>query len=536
MSSRSPISIICGHVKLFINEPALLPEVLAALPRAPAGEANPQVIGALAVASARIVDATCAADPSLKVKGLRDVLWHHRHRLPRGLVKQLQGLNDAYSYLRHTAEADIGALADTVVRLIAEQSSDSIQGSFVQGPIIADSINEGSIFEGSFIEGSFEGSTIEGSPTQGNIEGSIEVGSIVGCIEGNIEGSIIKGSIEGNIEGSLKGGSIEGSISEGNTIEGNFAGSIFKGSIEGSISEGSIIGGSSHEGPTIEGSTSVGSTTEGSFHIEGSIKVGSIVGIAESPIVGNIEGSIIKGSIEGSLIEGSISEVNISECSIEGSIIEGSIIEGSTIEGSTIEGSIIEGSICEGNIEGPIFEGSVEGSIISTLAAEHFSFAIPFFVDTKVENDCEKLLDFQASHNFLPFAARRTKHTEKRRRGRRNSLAAHRLSLCLFDEPSYLDHCLIVNDAPVEAEATVPLPISEVCSGVAEASCSCDLCDFCSGPLDQEYFMDFDDATFHCAACHAHCRGQCMPCCHFVTPNPAAANQPASSSWPSACT
>jgi hypothetical protein len=159
---------------------------------------------------------------------------------------------------------------------------------------------------------------------------------------------------------------------------------------------------------------------------------------------------------------------------------------------------------CESKCEDLCVEAS-SGSV-GCLADDDGMCEAPGFVesifeyshDTKVENDMERLLDFQASR-LGAFGARFSK--PKRQpplrpgRGRRNAIAAHRKT--------------VINEAPYGDVVLEPEALVEVEPGDVSSS---DLCEDCGQPFGGDFFFHLRNGMHHCAMCHASCSCECMLC------------------------
>ena len=133
MSSKAPIALVRGSVKLFVNDVSVLPQVLAAVDAHECGVSGDHV-EALAGASCHIMEAAGGKLPSKKLKSLRDVHFHLRHVLPGARLRQLDQLNAAYSLLRHHSPAGIKKVAAEIVTSIEGAASDATVASGVGSP------------------------------------------------------------------------------------------------------------------------------------------------------------------------------------------------------------------------------------------------------------------------------------------------------------------------------------------------------------------------------------------------------------------
>lgn len=126
----APISILHGHLQVFVREPALLPAVLASLPLAPQ---NNSAIADIAQAAAQVLDAAAKQWPDKRFKSLCGFIFHTRHLMPAHECRQLQEIHTTLCCLRHTPSVTCCAFAGRVSRQrdFASRACDYIGDTFV---------------------------------------------------------------------------------------------------------------------------------------------------------------------------------------------------------------------------------------------------------------------------------------------------------------------------------------------------------------------------------------------------------------------
>eukprot|EP00929_Paragymnodinium_shiwhaense_P045324 TRINITY_DN23173_c0_g1_i3.p2 TRINITY_DN23173_c0_g1~~TRINITY_DN23173_c0_g1_i3.p2 ORF type:complete len:317 (-),score=66.38 TRINITY_DN23173_c0_g1_i3:83-1033(-) len=104
----APVTILHGHCKLYVNDIAALPQVLASLsPQVqPTDRTHVDAVAALAQANRLLLDAAGSAFGK-KVRSLRDVIFWCRACANSGDLRFLKELHFAYSLLRHVSDNDI---------------------------------------------------------------------------------------------------------------------------------------------------------------------------------------------------------------------------------------------------------------------------------------------------------------------------------------------------------------------------------------------------------------------------------------------
>jgi len=118
---RAPLVIVHGHHKIYVNNPDLIDQTFKALGLCPAAhhrEPSPHasVSGYLASAASQILDAAASRFPELRLRSLRDVIFHVRRDayLSTDQKKFVQGLHKAFSFVRHMPDADIQEQTEAV--------------------------------------------------------------------------------------------------------------------------------------------------------------------------------------------------------------------------------------------------------------------------------------------------------------------------------------------------------------------------------------------------------------------------------------
>eukprot|EP00929_Paragymnodinium_shiwhaense_P108310 TRINITY_DN74628_c0_g1_i1.p1 TRINITY_DN74628_c0_g1~~TRINITY_DN74628_c0_g1_i1.p1 ORF type:complete len:402 (+),score=78.90 TRINITY_DN74628_c0_g1_i1:51-1256(+) len=109
VNSRAPISIVRGNLKIYVNQPELLPQVMSHLT---SGEGH---VGVLAMATARLLDGAATFAGGASIKSLRDLRYTYRGSLSTGSDRFVQDLNAAYKLLRHNAQKDIDNMIEGVI-------------------------------------------------------------------------------------------------------------------------------------------------------------------------------------------------------------------------------------------------------------------------------------------------------------------------------------------------------------------------------------------------------------------------------------
>ena len=84
MMARALVAIVSGGLKVFVNDAAQTKLVIEALREAP--KAQGTVLGGYAAAAAKVMQAATQAYPEHRMRGLRDVAWHGRPKLPAPLA------------------------------------------------------------------------------------------------------------------------------------------------------------------------------------------------------------------------------------------------------------------------------------------------------------------------------------------------------------------------------------------------------------------------------------------------------------------
>jgi PKD repeat protein len=166
-------------------------------------------------------------------------------------------------------------------------------------PIIKDSHVTGTIDGTAQVGGLVgnSGGTIEDSYMTGSVNGSRRVGGLVGSNSGTIEDSYMTGLTDGEVDVGGLVGQNDGSEFEDN--EGVISDSYSEGSVEGSLSVGGLVGGTFGENNEISNSYSMAS-------VEGNQLVGGFVGntgfgttVSNSYAIGSVTGSSEVGGFIG---------------------------------------------------------------------------------------------------------------------------------------------------------------------------------------------------------------------------------------------
>jgi hypothetical protein len=113
--SRAPITLVVGHVKLFINDVSTFPAVLASLTQAQEARHPTSTYTAVHDAADTIRNAL-SLSLGTHCGTLKDGIFHARNRIPSGLLRRLRRLNDVDSFLRHSTSTSL-------VDLVAETST-----------------------------------------------------------------------------------------------------------------------------------------------------------------------------------------------------------------------------------------------------------------------------------------------------------------------------------------------------------------------------------------------------------------------------
>jgi hypothetical protein len=166
----------------------------------------------------------------------------------------------------------------------------------------------------------------------------------------------------------------------------------------------------------------------------------------------------------------------------------------------------------------------LECSQASAGRGDYIPFEARSFVDRKIEEDYERLLNYQDLHPTVPFVARRGKATAPapRRRRRENSLIAYRLLDCPNVAASGFVQSRFEISATAATVATCvpvvgpviskPLVLASDAPVVLASDSEEELCEFCSRCRGSIYFYHMLEDKFHCGSCHARCACDCMRC------------------------
>ncbi len=93
--AQAPIAIVEGHIKVFVNRPEVLEDVLVALARTPDSCGGRSEVPSLGVACSRLLDVAAAELPHLELRGLLDLTWALRSHLEPSSLKRLMDLSVA---------------------------------------------------------------------------------------------------------------------------------------------------------------------------------------------------------------------------------------------------------------------------------------------------------------------------------------------------------------------------------------------------------------------------------------------------------
>jgi len=110
---KAPIAIVAGGIKLFVNDPEMLPSVLQSIAVPKAGGD----VGALLAAAAGAVLRELSARAGRHCKSLHAAVHAMRGKLSPSLCKQVRNLNVAAAYARHVTPGT----ADDLLRAIAAE-------------------------------------------------------------------------------------------------------------------------------------------------------------------------------------------------------------------------------------------------------------------------------------------------------------------------------------------------------------------------------------------------------------------------------
>jgi len=139
------VVIVLGHHKIYVNDPGLIDHTFMALGLSPAAHsrappAHASVSGRLATAASQILDAVAFRFPGLRMRSLRDVIFHVRRGafLSTDEKKFVQGLHHAYSFVRHMPDADVqeltGAVCHSLISSIDVDVADAADAAAGLGP------------------------------------------------------------------------------------------------------------------------------------------------------------------------------------------------------------------------------------------------------------------------------------------------------------------------------------------------------------------------------------------------------------------
>eukprot|EP00929_Paragymnodinium_shiwhaense_P080658 TRINITY_DN42080_c0_g2_i1.p1 TRINITY_DN42080_c0_g2~~TRINITY_DN42080_c0_g2_i1.p1 ORF type:complete len:333 (+),score=46.67 TRINITY_DN42080_c0_g2_i1:54-1001(+) len=98
-TQKAAIAIISGHKKVFVNDPSLFPMVMQNM-----GTERPLNHDIGVHKTAMDLQRLFAKESGRHFASLRDAIHHFRATLPNALVKRLQNLNTAHSFLKHYTE------------------------------------------------------------------------------------------------------------------------------------------------------------------------------------------------------------------------------------------------------------------------------------------------------------------------------------------------------------------------------------------------------------------------------------------------
>jgi hypothetical protein len=113
---RAAITLLRGNLKVFVNDTACLPALLAALePPAPPG----QLYSAIHSTSEQL-RLSISSSLGIHCSTLRDAIFHCRLSLPSSTVRKLNNINTANSFLRHTTTSSLADLLEDVSTRLAE--------------------------------------------------------------------------------------------------------------------------------------------------------------------------------------------------------------------------------------------------------------------------------------------------------------------------------------------------------------------------------------------------------------------------------
>eukprot|EP00929_Paragymnodinium_shiwhaense_P050104 TRINITY_DN25254_c0_g1_i1.p1 TRINITY_DN25254_c0_g1~~TRINITY_DN25254_c0_g1_i1.p1 ORF type:complete len:330 (+),score=78.56 TRINITY_DN25254_c0_g1_i1:73-1062(+) len=125
-SKRAPIAVVRGNTKLFINDPAMLQAALEALNGETKGTSSS--LACLAQAAETIMEAVSSVCPDIRIRSLRDVMFHMRHKVPAKDLKYIKDVHIAYSLLRHMCPNGIVNTAREVGERLADDTRHGVNG------------------------------------------------------------------------------------------------------------------------------------------------------------------------------------------------------------------------------------------------------------------------------------------------------------------------------------------------------------------------------------------------------------------------
>jgi hypothetical protein len=111
--SKAGVTVVHGHLKIYVNDLAALPGVLAQLSTSTSSNYQ-QIHGA-----AHEIRLAISAYLGIHCGTLRDALYHGRRSLPPGIFKRITALNSTDSFLRHSSSAFLSGLVDDVSAILA---------------------------------------------------------------------------------------------------------------------------------------------------------------------------------------------------------------------------------------------------------------------------------------------------------------------------------------------------------------------------------------------------------------------------------